>query len=167
MSFFTGYVTREENDRSDSENDSDPGSDDDLIESDEFDLLPKSSRKLRSVVEIMKEMALENGRFVEKPGITRVRGRFDFLFSQPWWMVKVKINGGIRRKRSKAGFVASVVQLPNGRWCGRGRVVSFSNGRVRSALSACQIAITIYQGKQPKTHIKGSDGELEEICRFQ
>lgn len=106
MSYFTGYVTREENDSSDSENDSDPGSDDDLIESDEFDLL-QSSRKLRSVVENMKEMTLENGRFIEKPGITRVRGRFDGLFSQPWWMVKVKLKADNTRWNSKKEKLAS------------------------------------------------------------
>lgn len=102
MSYFTGYVTREENDSNDSgsENESDSGSDDDF-ETAEFDLLPKSPRKLRTVVENMKEMELRNDRLVEKPGITRVRGQFDSLFSEPWWMVEVNLKADNKRWNSK------------------------------------------------------------------
>lgn len=108
MSFFTGYVTRERNDGNDSgsENESDSGSDDDF-ETAEFDLLPKSPRKLRTVVENMKEMELRNGRLVEKPGIIRVRGQFDSLFSQPWWRVEVKLKADSKRWNSKKEKQAS------------------------------------------------------------
>ena len=107
MSFFTGYVIREENDSakrkedSDFESDSDDG--DGVFESadQDFDFLHRSARKLCNTVENMIEMEIKNGRLVAKPGITRVRGRFDRLFSQPWWMVEMKINPSKSSKKQK------------------------------------------------------------------
>lgn len=105
MSSFTGYVAREEKDsterKEDSDFESDSDDDDGVLElaDQDFDFLHRSSRKLRNTVENMIEM--ENGRLVAKPRITRVRGRFDRLFSKPWWMVKMKINAAKSSKTEK------------------------------------------------------------------
>lgn len=96
MAFFTGYVYREEQDSTKRKEDSDIESDSDDDDFDgadqDFDFLRKPSRKLRNVVENMKQMKFVDGRFLVKRGITRVRGRLDGLFCQPWWMVELKIN---------------------------------------------------------------------------
>lgn len=115
MSFFTGYVIREEKDSAKRKEDSDfesDSDDDDVFESpdQDFDILHRPSRKLRNAVENMKEMELKNGRLLAKLGITRVRGRFDRLFSQPWWMVEMKINAA---KSSKKEKLASRSSLPS------------------------------------------------------
>lgn len=105
MSCFTGYVIREEKDNTKRKEDSDfeSDSDDDDFEGadQDFEFPRKPSRKLRNVVENMKQMELKNGRFVAKPGITRVRGRFDRLFSQPWWMVDLKIKAAQSSRNEK------------------------------------------------------------------
>ena len=105
MNSFTGYVIREEKDSDKKKEDSDfeSDSDDDGFEDadQDFDFIHKPSRKLRNVTEKMKEMEWKNGRFVTKPGITRVRGRFDRLFSHPWWMVEFKINASRSSKNDK------------------------------------------------------------------
>ena len=110
MSFFTGYVIREEKDsakrKEDSDFESDSDDDDDVFESadQDFDFLHRPSRKLRNSVENMKEMETRNGHLVAKRCITHVRGRFDRLFSQPWWMAEMKINAS---KSSKTVKLAS------------------------------------------------------------
>ena len=107
MVYFTGYVIREEKDsakrKEDSDFESDSDEDDAVFESadQDFDFLQRPSRKLRNTVENMKEMVTRDDRLVVKPGITRVRGRFDRLFSQPWWMVEIKINASKSSKKSK------------------------------------------------------------------
>lgn len=105
MSRFTGYIIREEKDSAKHKEDSDFESDsdeDDFEGADQdFDFLRKPSRKLRNAVENMKQMEFKNGRFIAKSGITRVRGRFDRLFSQPWWMVDLKINASKSSKNEK------------------------------------------------------------------
>ena len=110
MSFFTGYVTREEEDsnerKEDSDFESDSDDDDGVLElaDQDFDFLHRSSRTLRNAVENMIEMETRNGRLVAKPRIVRVRGRLDRLFSKPWWTVKMKINAA---KSSKTVKLAS------------------------------------------------------------
>lgn len=110
MPFFTGYVIREEKDgakrKEDSDFESDSDDDDGVFESadQDFDFLHRPSRKLRNSEENMKEMETRNGHLVAKRCITRVRGRFDRLFSQPWWMVEMKINAS---KSSKTVKLAS------------------------------------------------------------
>ena len=105
MSSFTGYVYREEQNSTKRKEDSDLESDSDEDDFDgadqDFDFLHKPSRKLRNAVENMKQMKFVDGRFVAKPGITRVRGRLDRLFCQPWWLVELKINATKSSKNEK------------------------------------------------------------------
>ena len=106
MSFFTGYVITEEKDSAKRKEDSDfesDSDDDDVFEGadQDFDFLHRPSRKIRNAVENMIEMEIKHDRLVAKPGITRVRGRFDRLFSQPWWMVEMKINAAKSSKKDK------------------------------------------------------------------
>ena len=107
MSFFTGYVIGKEKDsakvKEDSDFESDGDDDDGIFEraDQDFDFLHRPPRKLRNTVENMKEIEFKNHRLVVKPGTTRVRGRFDRLFSQPWWMVEMKINASKSSKKEK------------------------------------------------------------------
>ena len=107
MSYFTGYVIREEKDsakrKEDSDFESDSDDDDGVFDSadQDFDFLHRASRKLRNTGENTIEMEIKNDRLVAKPGIVRLRGRFDRLFSQPWWMVKMKINASKSSKKLK------------------------------------------------------------------
>jgi len=106
MSFFTGYVIGKEKDNAKVKEDSDfesDGDDDGIFEraDQDFDFLHRPSRKLRNTVENMKEVEFKNHRLVVKPGTTRVCGRFDRLFSQPWWMVELKLNASKSSKKKK------------------------------------------------------------------
>lgn len=107
MSCFTGYVIREEKDsakgtKENTESFESDSDDDDFESADQdFDFLRKPSRKLRNVVENMKEMEFKHGHFIEKPGITRVRGQFDRLFSHSWWKAEMKINAAKSSKKDK------------------------------------------------------------------
>ena len=96
MAYFTGYTVIDEKDDNDSGEDSELDNDDeDDFEDTDFDFVRKPSRQLRHVVQNMRELQLNNDLFVEK-GMTRVRGKFDRLFSYPWWMVRVQINTSVK-----------------------------------------------------------------------
>ena len=96
MAYFTGYPVIEEKGDKNREEDSNLDSDsEDDFEGTDFDFVQKPSRQLRQVVQNMRELQFNNGRFVPK-GMTRVRGKFDRLFSYPWWMVRVQINTSVR-----------------------------------------------------------------------
>lgn len=107
MSFFIGYVIGREKDSAKvkdvSDFESDGDDDDGIFEraDQDFDFLHRPSRKLRNTVENMKEVEFKNHRLVVKPGTTHVRGRFDRLFSQPWWMVEMKLNASKSSKKKK------------------------------------------------------------------
>lgn len=96
MAYFTGYTVIKEKDDKNREEASDPDNDsEDDFEGTDFDFLQKPSRQLRQVVQNMRELQFNNGRFVPK-GMIRVRGKFDRLFSYPWWMVRVQINTSVK-----------------------------------------------------------------------
>ena len=96
MAYFTGYTVIEEKGGKSREGDSDLDYDsEDDFEGTDFDFVQKPSRQLRQVVQNMRELQFNNGRFVPK-GMTRVRGKFDRLFSYPWWMVRVQIKSSVK-----------------------------------------------------------------------
>ena len=99
MPSFTGYTlyTKKEENR-DRGDDSVFGTDsedeaEDIFEGADFDFsIKKPARQLRQVVQEMKELQRKDGSFFEKPGVVRVRGKFDPLFSEPWWRVELQVN---------------------------------------------------------------------------
>lgn len=110
MPSFTGYTpyTKKEENR-DRGDDSVFGTDsedeaEDIFEGADFDFsIKKPARQLRQVVQEMKELQRKDGSFFEKPGVARVRGKFDPLFSEPWWRVELQVNTVKSSKHEKMG----------------------------------------------------------------